>query len=126
VVPDITNRLKKGEIPSHFRTRIAEITPDAVILRHEDSGTATEVPNDWVLAMTGWHPNPALLRSLGVEVDAETGIPSHDPDTMETNVAGIFLAGVLAAGNNANKIFIENGRVHGGQIVAALEKSGRI
>lgn len=126
VVPDITNRLEKKEIPSFFRTRVSEITPTTVRLRNEDDGTLTEIPNDWVLAMTGWHPNPTLLRELGVEIHEDTGIPSHDPETMETNVPGVFLAGVLAAGNNANKIFIENGRAHGGQILAALKASGRL
>jgi thioredoxin reductase (NADPH) len=63
-----------------------------------------------------------LLRSLGVEIDAETGIPSHDPATMETDVSGVFIAGVLAAGHDANKIFIENGRHHGGLIVEALAR----
>lgn len=126
VVPDITNRLEKKEIPSFFRTRVAEITPTAVKLRSEEDGSVTEIPNDWVLAMTGWHPNPTLLREMGVRIDEDTGIPSHDPETMETNVPGVFLAGVLAAGNNANKIFIENGRVHGGQILKALKASGRL
>jgi len=126
VVPDITNRLEKGEIPSFFRTRVKAITPAGVQLRNEDDGTITELSNDWVLAMTGWHPDPAPLRRLGVEVDQKTGIPSHNPDTMETIVPGIFVAGVLAAGNNANRIFIENGRAHGGQILRALKESGRI
>jgi thioredoxin reductase (NADPH) len=105
---------------------VSEITPHYVRLRNEDDGNITEIPNDWVLAMTGWHPNPALLRELGVGIDDQTGIPNHDPETMETNVPGVFLAGVLAAGNNANKIFIENGRAHGGQILKALTASGRI
>ena len=126
VVPDITNRLEKKEIPSFFRTRVAEITPTAVKLRNEEDGSVTEIPNDWVLAMTGWHPDPTLLRDLGVRIDEDTGIPSHDPETMETNVPGVFLAGVLAAGNNANRIFIENGRAHGGQILKALKISGRL
>jgi len=126
VVPDITNRLQKGEIPSYFRTRVMEITPETVKLRSEEDGSVTEIPNDWILAMTGWRPNPILLRSLGVEMDPVSGIPHHDPETMETNVPGVFLAGVLAAGNNANKIFIENGRAHGGQILAALKETGRI
>ena len=126
VVPDITNRLKNQEIASFFRTRVEEITPTTVRLRGEADGALAEIPNDWVLAMTGWHPDPVLLRELGVEVDQATRIPHHDPETMETNVPGIFLAGVLAAGNNANKIFIENGRAHGEQILRALKASGRI
>jgi len=124
VVPDITNRLEQGEIGVHWNHRVAEITPETVVLRHEETGELTELKNDWVVALTGWRPNPTLLFDLGVEVDSETGIPTHDPASMETNVPGVYIAGVLAAGNNANKIFIENGRAHGGQIVEAL--SGQI
>jgi thioredoxin reductase (NADPH) len=120
VVPDITNRLKQGDIGVFWSHRVAEITPSEVILRSEESGETTRLKNDWVLALTGWRPNPTLLRELGVTIDGETGIPTHDPTTMETDVPGVYIAGVLAAGNNANKIFIENGRAHGGQIVDAI------
>jgi thioredoxin reductase (NADPH) len=123
VVPDITNRLEWGEIGVYWRHRVAEITPGTVVLRDVDSGDTAEIENDWVFAMTGWRPNPAQLVSLGVEIDRETGIPSYDPDTMETNVPGVFVAGVLAAGNDANKIFIENGREHGPKIVRYLAPS---
>ena len=117
VIPDITNRIKFGEIATRWRTRVAEIRPRSVVLRHEDTGELEEVANDWVFAMIGWRASPLLLESLGVEVDGETGIPRHDRATMETNNPGIYIAGVLAAGHDANKIFIENGRFHGGLIV---------
>jgi len=120
VVPDITNRLEQGDIRVFWEHRVAEINPESVILKDVESGELTELKNDWVVALTGWRPNPSLLRELGVEIDESTGIPVHDPKTMETNVPGVFIAGVLAAGNNANKIFIENGRAHGGQIVQAI------
>jgi thioredoxin reductase (NADPH) len=120
VVPDITNRLARGEIPMYWRHRIAEIHPGSVVLRHEESGESRELPNDFVLAMTGWRSDPHILRQLGVSIDESSGIPAHDPATMETDVPGVFIAGVLAAGNNANKIFIENGRHHGDLIVGAL------
>lgn len=122
VVPDITNRLEKGEIPVHWRHRVARIDWNEVVLRHVDTGEETVVPNDAVVAMTGWRANPLLLRSLGVTIDDETGIPTHDPATMETDVPGVYIAGVLAAGHNANKIFIENGKEHGGLIVSALDR----
>jgi len=125
VVPDITNRLERGEIPVYWEHRVAEIRPGSVVLRSEADGRHTEIANDWVLAMTGWRPDPVLLRSLGVSIDPETGIPAHDAATMETDVPGIYIAGVLAAGHNANKIFIENGREHGGLIVADLEAKAR-
>lgn len=118
VVPDITNRLQRGEIGVHWRHRVAEIRPSSVVLRHEDTGAAREIDNDFVLAMTGWRPDHGLLCSLGVHVDQPTGIPAHDPATMRTEIPGVYVAGVLAAGHDANKIFIENGREHGGLIVA--------
>ncbi len=120
VVPDITNRLERGEIPVYWRSRVAEVRPGSVVIRDEDTGESRELDNDFVVAMTGWRSDPYLLRSLGVSIDEETGIPTHDISTMETDVPGVFIAGVLAAGNNANKIFIENGKHHGGLIVEAL------
>jgi thioredoxin reductase (NADPH) len=118
VVPDITNRLKNREIVMHWKHRVQEIRPTSVVLANEETGATTEIANDFVVAMTGWRADPALLRSLGVSIDVETGIPCHDPATMRTDVAGVYIAGVIAAGHNANKIFIENGREHGGLIVA--------
>jgi thioredoxin reductase (NADPH) len=118
VVPDITNRLQKGEIPVHWRHRVAEIRPRSVLLRAEEGGHETEIANDFVIAMTGWRADHEPLRALGVDIDEATGIPAHDPATMQTNVPGLYIAGVIAAGHDANKIFIENGREHGGRIVA--------
>jgi len=120
VVPDITNRLERGEVVSRLGYRVVEIKPRSVVLRAERDGAIVEIDNDFVLAMTGWRADPVLLRSLGVSIDEETGIPTHSPETMETDQPGVFLAGVVAAGHNANKIFIENGREHGDRIVQAL------
>lgn len=123
VVPDITNRLEKGEIPVYWRHRVAEIRPSSVVLKSEDDGKTTEIDNDFVVAMTGWRANHEPLVKLGVDIDDTTSIPSHDPATMQTNVPGLYIAGVIAAGHDANKIFIENGREHGELIVAhRLEK----
>jgi thioredoxin reductase (NADPH) len=118
VVPDITNRLERGEIPVYWRHRVARITPTAVVLKSDEDGSETEIANDFVVAMTGWRSDHGGLVELGVSIDEETGIPAHDRTTMETDVAGLYIAGVIAAGHNANKIFIENGREHGGLIVA--------
>lgn len=126
VVPDITNRLEKGEIASFFMHRVQEITWTHVVLRHETTGALTTVPNDAVLALTGWRASPGMLCDLGVHLDEASGIPEHDPATMETNVPGVFVAGVLAAGHDANKIFIENGKEHGGRIVSALKRSSAL
>lgn len=123
VLPDIENRLERGEIPVFWRHRVAEILPGSVVLREDDTGKTVEIKNDWVLAMTGWQADPGFLGELGVEIDTETGIPGHDPTSMETNVSGVYIAGVLAAGHNANKIFIENGKLHGGLIVQHMSNS---
>jgi thioredoxin reductase (NADPH) len=125
VVPDINNRLERGEIPVHWYSRVTEIRPKSVLIRNDESGEETEVANDFVVAMTGWLANHVLLKALGVEIDADTAIPTHDTETMVTNVAGVYIAGVIAAGHNANKIFIENGRHHGGLIVADRLAGGR-
>jgi thioredoxin reductase (NADPH) len=119
VVPDITNRLERGEIPVFWGHRVAEIRPRSVLLRSEADGSIEELANDFVLAMTGWRSDHSQLARLGVTIDEITGIPRHDPETMETDVPGLHIAGVIAAGHNANKIFIENGREHGELIVEA-------
>jgi thioredoxin reductase (NADPH) len=125
VVPDITNRLEKGEIAVHWKSRVAEIRHGSVVVRNEETGQATEIANDFVVAMTGWRADHTPLKELGVEIDEETGKPIHDLETMQTNVPGLYIAGVIAAGHNANKIFIENGREHGALIVAdRLAKAG--
>ncbi len=124
VLPDIKNRIDKAEIPMHWLHRIAEIRRNSVALRAEPGaaspGAITEIDNDFVLAMTGWRADNSHLEKLGVTVDEATGVPRHDSTTMETNVDGVYLAGVIAAGHDANKIFIENGREHGARIVAHL------
>jgi thioredoxin reductase (NADPH) len=120
VLPDITGRIRDGAIKALWCTRVAEIRPDSVVLCFEPTGELHELHNDRVLAMTGYTPDSVLLHSLGVEFDQATGIPRHDADTMQTNVPGIFIAGVIAAGYAANKVFIENGRDHGTRIVNAV------
>lgn len=117
VVPDITNRFERGEIPVFWKHRVAEIRPRSVVLRSVEDGSTHEIDNDFVVAMTGWRSDHGQLAALGVRIDGDTGIPEHDPATMETNVPGLYIAGVIAAGHNANKIFIENGREHGDLIV---------
>ncbi len=122
VRPDIDNRIASGEIPMHWGSRVSRLAPGTATIVRDGAGAATEVPCDWVLAMTGWRPDRTLLHSLGAHTDSRTGIPDHDRATMETNVPGVYIAGVIAAGFNANKIFIENGREHGGLIAAAVAR----
>ena len=124
VRPDIDNRIASGEIPMHWGSRVARLGPGTATIVRADGSAAVEVASHWVLAMTGWRPDRTLLHGLGVETDPVTGIPAHDPATMETNVPGVYIAGVIAAGFNANKIFIENGREHGELIAGHL--AGRL
>src|SRR5437667_10454230 len=116
ILPDITNRLKDGSIAARWLSRVVEIRPREVIVRSETIGAVACLPADFVLAMTGYRADLSLLRAAGVTVDERTGVPQHDPATMQTNVPGVFIAGVLASGLDANRIFIENGRAHGGLI----------
>jgi thioredoxin reductase (NADPH) len=118
VLPDITNRIKDGSIKACFESRVRAIEPDDVVL---DTPTGVQrVRAEHVYLMIGYQPNVALLEQLGVPIDPATGIPAHDPATMETTIPGVFIAGVIASGYDANKTFIENGRFHGDLIVKKL------
>ncbi|WP_210365678.1 YpdA family putative bacillithiol disulfide reductase [Bacillus sp. REN3] len=118
VLPEFESLVKNSMVNMVFNADIKEIAEDLVI--YEQEGSLTKLKNDYVFAMTGYHPDHDFLKNMGVAIEEETGRPHFDPDTMETNVKGIFIAGVIAAGNNANEIFIENGRFHGGQIADAI------
>ena len=118
VLPDLQNRLNDGSISVRWNTRITAIEAGRVHL--EGAEGPGILPAQHVFLMTGFTPNSELLESLGVEVDAQTGIPTHDGRTMETMVPKVFIAGVLASGFEANKVFIENGREHGTLIARAL------
>jgi len=120
VLPDITNRIKSADVGARWNARVVEIRPESVLIRDQLTGREEEISNSWVLAMTGYTPDPRLLRSLGVPIDEATGIPAHDPETMQTAASGVFLAGVIAAGYDANKVFIENGRDHGDRILRSI------
>jgi thioredoxin reductase (NADPH) len=115
VLPDFENRVKEGSIAVCWNSRVASIDRDTVVL---DKGE--ELPATFVYVMTGFAPQVELLRNAGVPIDEETGVPQHDPATLETSVPGIFIAGVVVAGFDANKVFIENGRYHGDRIVSRL------
>lgn len=118
IKPDIENRIKAGEIKAYFHARVVEITPDAVIVETPE-GQKT-LRNDFVFALTGYHPDFDFLEGLGVEFSGPDRLPVCNKETLESNVPGIYLAGVIVAGERTNEIFIENGRFHGRQIAAAL------
>jgi thioredoxin reductase (NADPH) len=118
IKPDIENRIKNGEIKAYFRSQAREITPDTVVIETAD-GVVT-LRNDFVFAMTGYHPDFTFLERLGVRFEGSDRRPVCNPETLESNVSGIYLAGVIVAGSRTNEIFIENGRFHGRQIAHAL------
>ncbi len=121
VRPDIINRIKRGEIKAFFNSRVTEVREREILLSTPEGELALE--NDFVLAMTGYHPATEFLSSMGIEIDPETLAPAHDAETLETNVKGIFVAGAIVAGKMTNKIFIENGRFHGERIFEMLPDS---
>ena len=118
IKPDIENRIKDGEIKAYFSTQVVEITPDAVVVETPAGGET--LPNDFVFAMTGYHPDFSFLERLGVHFEGEDRLPACNPETLESNVPGIYLAGVIVAGSRTSEIFIENGRFHGKQIADSL------
>jgi thioredoxin reductase (NADPH) len=124
IKPDIENRIKNGEIAAHFETTVSEITEDAVTL--ETPGGPKVLPNQFVFALTGYHPDFAFIESMGVRLDdANARCPICNRETLESNVPGIYLAGVIVAGERTNEIFIENGRFHGALIAKDLAKKLR-
>lgn len=118
VLPEFEGVVKTGEVDMHFNTNVLEIREHEVVL--ETDGQEKVLHNDFVFAMTGYHPDHSFIKAMGVDIDEETGRPYFTPETMETNVEGLFIAGVIAAGNNANEIFIENGRFHGDCIAQTI------
>lgn len=119
--PNIVNRIKEGSIRAFFRTRVKEIREREVVL-YGPKGAFT-IENDFVLAMTGYKPDYPLLRKLGITFrEDEHQTPRHDPDTLETNLPNVFLAGVIAGGMKTNKFFIENTRHHGQLIVSRVHE----
>jgi thioredoxin reductase (NADPH) len=118
VRPDIENRVKAGQIPMHFNSVVKEIKPDAVII--ENSQCRKALPAKQVFLLTGYHPDFEFIESLGVRLDPLTKKPQMDPETHESNIPGVYLAGVVIGGRHTSEIFIENGRFHGKQIALAL------
>ncbi|WP_404333764.1 YpdA family putative bacillithiol disulfide reductase [Planococcus rifietoensis] len=120
ILPEFDGLVRQGEITMLFDSIVDEIREDEVELTVND--TKETFANDFVFAMIGYHPDHQFLRQMGISIDEASGRPSFNEETMETNVEDLFIAGVIAAGNNANEIFIENGRFHGQQIAAAIAK----
>jgi thioredoxin reductase (NADPH) len=118
IKPDIENRIKNGEIKAFFHSHVVEVTADTVSVQ-TPQGCIT-LTNDFVFAMTGYHLDFGFLESMGIRFEGPDRLPVCDSETLESNVPGIYLAGVIVAGSRTNEIFIENGRFHGHQIARAL------
>jgi thioredoxin reductase (NADPH) len=118
VRPDIEARIREGSIGARFNSRVVEIGPDWVEITTD--GMRSRVPAQHVFTMLGYMPETGVLKQVEAPIDPQTGIPAHNPATMETPLDGLFIAGVLASGFDANKTFIENGRFHGDLIVARI------
>ncbi|MEN8815441.1 MAG: YpdA family putative bacillithiol disulfide reductase [Nonlabens sp.] len=118
VKPDIENRIKEGSIKAYFESEVKEILEDKIVINHD--GKIIKIANDFVVALTGYRPNFRFLTSMGIDLVGEKQIPSYDEQSMETNIKGIFLAGVICGGEETHKWFIENSRVHASKIINTL------
>ncbi|MFC7060476.1 YpdA family putative bacillithiol disulfide reductase [Halobacillus seohaensis] len=118
ILPQFEALVNKEIVKMEFCANLKEITEDQVI--YECQGEVRYLPNDFVFAMTGYRPNHSFLTEMGIDMDDDTGRPAFEPQTMETNIRGLYIAGVIAAGYNNNEIFIENGRFHGVHIANAI------
>src|SRR3984893_6008407 len=124
VRPDIENRIHAGEIRAMFKTQVTRIEPHQAWIKN---GKAEEaIPATQVFAMTGYHPDFGFLEKQGIKLDPKSRKPECNPETLESNVPGIYLAGVIVGGEHTSEIFIENGRFHGRQIIAAITGKGRL
>ena len=118
VRPDIENRIKEGSIGARFESSIVAITPTAVII--DNKGTREEIPAEGVFLLTGYPPVVDLMRHAGIECHPESLAPTLNPETFETNVPNLFIAGGAIAGRHTGNIFIENGRFHGERIITVV------
>ncbi len=116
--PDIDNRIREGSIAARFEARVTSIGPDTVVVSGRQG--EEEIPADAVLLLTGYRPDVRMLVQAGVDVDATTLAPRYDPETFQTNVPGLFVAGSVVSGLETGRTFIENGRHHGEAIVQAI------
>ena len=124
VKPDLENRISAGEIKALFHTQVTRIEPHRVWVKN--GGHERAISASQVFAMTGYHPDFDFLEAQGIQLDPETRRPKCNPDSLETNVKGIYVAGVVVGGKKTSDIFIENGRFHGRQIISAMTGKGRL
>jgi thioredoxin reductase (NADPH) len=121
IKPNIENRIKSGEITGYFKSRVVEILPKSVAV--ETPRGIITLKNDFLFALTGYHPDLDFMASLGIRLEPDTQKPRTNPDTLESDRPGVYLAGVIVAGMHTNEIFIENGRFHGKKIAHAIAEA---
>lgn len=125
IKPNIENRIKEGSIKAYFNSEILKIEEESVLIKTPEGEKA--IPNDYVLAMTGYLPDFDFLDKIGVRRDpADDGIPLVDPETLETNIPGLFLAGVIVAGKYTSTLFIENARIHAEMILRKIKEGEKV
>jgi thioredoxin reductase (NADPH) len=112
IVPDLDNRIKKEEVKAYFRSKVTKITEEAVHIIHLDTKEETIIPTDFVFLMIGYRPDAEFLTTVGIQLEGEMLIPKINPETYESNVPGIYLAGSVIGGEETAKVFIENGKLH--------------
>lgn len=121
VKPDIDNRISEGSITGYFNSKVLEIREREVLISTPD-GQKT-IPNDFVLAMTGYKPHYGLMKELGIELtDDDVKMPVYEDESLETNRPGMYVAGVVCGGMDTSRLFIENTRVHADHIATDIEK----
>ena len=120
IVPDAENRVKKGEIKAHFNSEVTEITDKEVYVRNIKNGKVEKIPADFVFLMIGYHPDAKFLRRVGINLNGAMLIPEINPDTFESNVPGIYMAGSVIGGEETAKVFIENGKLHAEPIICNI------
>ncbi len=122
IVPDMENRVKKAEVSTYFKSKVVEITEKEVIVQHLDTGEQSSIPADFVFLMVGYHPDAKFLRRVGVQLNGQMLIPEINPETYESNVAGIYMGGSVIGGEETAKVFIENGKLHAQPIIADIKQ----
>ncbi len=115
ILPNIQNRIKEGSIKAYFNANVISITETSIDI--EQQGKKITLENDYVLAMTGYHPDYGFLRKMGIELKEPNQVPAHNSETLESNVTGIYLAGVVLGGDKTSTYFIENTRDQGERII---------
>ena len=122
IVPDAENRVKKGEIQAHFNSEVTEITDKEVYVRNVKTGRSEKIAADFVFLMIGYHPDAKFLRRVGITLNGNMLIPEIDPDTFESNLPGIYMAGSVIGGEETAKVFIENGKLHAKPIIQHIRQ----